>query len=128
MGSREFIDEIKDRFLKGTQKEREPPALKDIPNRPELEYIEHVVNSALQSDEKIARQIKLHLCHRFSGRKLRKTGEWFGVSESGVTQASRRIRIKQKNDKKVVKISAEMVRELILSNGPHSYNKERSRV
>ena len=128
MGSREFIDEIKDRFLKGTQKEREPPALKDIPNRPELEYIEHVVNSALQSDEKIARQIKLHLCHRFSGRKLREIGEWFGVSESGVTQASRRIRIKQKNDKKVVKISAEMVRELILSNGPHSYNKERSRV
>jgi len=93
-----------------------------------LKYIEHVVNSALQSDEKIARQIKLHLCHRFSGRKLREIGEWFGVSESGVTQASRRIRIKQKNDKKFAKIIAEMVRELILSNGPHSYNKERSRV
>jgi len=93
-----------------------------------LKYIEHVVNSALQSDEKIARQIKLHLCHRFGDRKLREIGEWFGVSESGVTQVSRRIRIKEKNDKKVVKISAEMVRELILSNGSHSYNKERSRV
>jgi len=54
LGNRKFVGEIKDRLLRGTQKERELPALKDIPNRPELEYIEHVVNSALQLDEKMA--------------------------------------------------------------------------
>jgi len=116
LGSRDFVDEIKDRFLRGKQPDRELSALRDIPNRPRLEHIERVVNSVLQSDEKMARQVKLHLCHRYSGRKLREIGEWFGVSESGVTQASRRIRIRQKNDKRIGKIIAKLLKELTLSN------------
>jgi len=53
---------------------------------------------------------------RCSGKKLRKVGNRFGVSESGVTQASRGIRIRQKNDKKFGKLIAKMMRELNLSN------------
>jgi REP element-mobilizing transposase RayT len=116
LGSREFVDEIKDRFLRGKQPDRELPALRDITNRPGLGLIEQVVNSVLQSDEKMARQVKLYLCHRYSGKKLREIGERFGVSESGVTQASRRIRIKKKNDKKLGKVITKMVKELTLSN------------
>jgi len=70
----------------------------------------------LAGDEKLAQQVKLYLCHRYSGKKLRKIAERFGVSESGVTQASRRIRIKHKNDKKLGKLIAKMVKELPLSN------------
>ncbi len=95
---------------------QEKPALRDIRNRPWLDDLEQVVNSVLQSDEKLARQVKLYLCHRYSGKKLRKIAERFGVSESGVTQASQRIRIKQKNDKKLGKLITKMVKELPLSN------------
>ncbi|OEU82263.1 MAG: hypothetical protein BA865_04735 [Desulfobacterales bacterium S5133MH4] len=65
---------------------------------------------------KLARQVKLYLCHRYSGKKLRKIAERFGVSESRATQASRRIRIKHKNDKKLGKLITKMVKELALSN------------
>ena len=52
-------------------------------NRPGLDLIEQVVDSELQPDEKLARQVKLYLCHRYSGKKPRKIAERFGVSESG---------------------------------------------
>jgi putative transposase len=116
LGSREFVDAIKDTFLRGKQLDRELPALRDITNRPGLDDIEQVINAALHSDEKLARQVKLYFCHRYSGKKLREIGERFGMSESGVTQASGRIRKRQKNDKKFGKLIAKMVRELALSN------------
>jgi REP element-mobilizing transposase RayT len=116
LGSGEFVDEIKDRFLRGKQPDRELPALREITDRPGLDVIKQVVDSVLQSDEKLARQVKLFLCHRYSGKKLREIGNQFGVSESAVTQASRRIRVKQKNDKKLGKIILKIVKKLPLSN------------
>ena len=70
----------------------------------------------LSWDEKLARHVKLYLCHRYSGKKLREIGKRFGVSESGVTRASRRIQLKQKNDKKFGKLIAKTVKKLALSN------------
>jgi putative transposase len=34
----------------------------------------------------------VYFCHRYSGAKLKDTGKLFGLSESGVTQASNRFR------------------------------------
>ena len=85
-------------------------------NRLALDDIEQVINAALHSDEKLARQVKLYFCHRYSGKKLREIGERFGVSGPGVSQASGRIRIRQKNDKKFGKLIVKMVSELALSN------------
>ena len=116
LGSQEFVDVIKDKFLKGKKTDRELPALNEITNRPGLDHIEQVVDSLLQPDEKLARQVKLYLCHRYSGKKLREIGKRFGVSESGVTQASRRIRLKQKNDKKFGKLITKTAKTLSLSN------------
>jgi len=113
LGSREFVDEIKDRFLRGKQPDRELPALREMTNRPGLDNIEHVIDSVLQSDEKLARQVKLYLCHRYSGKRLREIGERFGVSESGVTQASRRIGIKQQNNKKLRKLITNTLKQLL---------------
>ncbi len=116
LGGREFVDQIKDRFLRGKQPDREPPALREITDRPGMDGIEQVVDSVFQSDKKPARQVKLFLCHRYSGKKLQEIGNRFGVSESAVTQASRRIGVKQKNDKKLGKIILKILKKLPLSN------------
>jgi len=34
----------------------------------------------------------MYICHRYSGKKLSEIGARFGVTESAMTQASRRIR------------------------------------
>lgn len=115
LGSAEFVTEIKDRFLRGRKPDRELPVLREMTNRPSLDYIEHVVDAALGSDKKLARQMKLYMCHRYSGKRLREIGERYGVSESGVTQASRRIETKKQKDKKLRRLITNMSKD-ILSN------------
>ena len=116
LGSREFIDEIKHRFLRDRQIDRELPVIRETMDRPRLEIIEQAVDSELESDERLARQLKLFLCHSYSGKKLREIGDRFSVSESAVTQASRRIRVKLRNDKKLEKLILKIVKRLPLSN------------
>ena len=92
------------------------PVFRETIDRPKIEEIEHVVNSELESDEKLARQLKLFLCHRYSGMKLREIGDRFSVGESAVTQASRRIQLKLKNDKQLNKLILKIEKKLTLSN------------
>lgn len=81
-----------------------------------MEPIEKVVDSVLQSDEKLARQVKLHMCHRHSGMKLKEIGQRFGIGESGVTQASRRISMKAEKDKRLREIVKMIETNISLSN------------
>ncbi len=46
----------------------------------------------------------LYFCHRYTGLKLKEIGRWYGLSESGVTQASRRVALKAETDWNVVKM------------------------
>jgi REP element-mobilizing transposase RayT len=117
LGSKEFVAKIKDRFLRDKQPDRELPALRKLLNRPSMDQIEKAVDSVLMPNPKLARQVKLHLCHRYSGQKLREIGKRYGIGESGVTQASRRIGSKARQDKKLTKIIKTIERELFLSNG-----------
>ncbi len=84
--------------------------------RTELKDIEKVVDSIIQSDDKLARQIKLYICHRFSGKKLRDIGKHFGISESGVTQAGRRIKMKAEKENSVKRNIKSIEKKLTLSN------------
>jgi len=45
------------------------------------------------------------LCHKFSGQKLKEIGLHFGIGVSGVSQASRRVALQIKEDKKEKKFS-----------------------
>ena len=116
LGGERFVAEIKSRFLGDKQEDRELPTLKALSERPEFNDIEKVVDSFFKSDEKLARQIKLYICHRFSGKKLRDIGKKFGISESGVTQASRRIKIKAERESSLKRKIKSIQKKLALSN------------
>jgi chromosomal replication initiation ATPase DnaA len=64
-----------------------------------LDQIKKAVDSSLPT-KKLARQIKLYSCHRYSGRKLSEIGKRFGIGLSGVIQASRQIGLKVKKGEK----------------------------
>ena len=116
LGGEKFIAEIKTRFLRDKQPDRDLPTLRDLSSRPGLGHIEKAVDSVLQQDEKLARQVTLHMCHRHSGMKLREIGQQFGIGESGVTQASRRIGMKAKKDKRLGEIIKTIETKIYLSN------------
>jgi len=116
LGSKEYIGEIKERYFRDKKLDRGLPELREMIDRPDLDILDKIVDSEMQSNEKLARQIKLYFSHSYSGRKLREIGERFGVSDSGVTQASRRIHDKQKTDKKLEKLIMKVAKKLKMSN------------
>jgi len=114
LGSKEFVTEIKERFM-GTQKpDRDLPALRSLSCKASIDQIEEAVDSAMPSDEKLARQVKLYFCHRFSGRKLIEIGSRFSMGLSGVTQASKRIGLRAEKDKKFGKILKRIEKNIIM--------------
>jgi len=90
--------------LKRKAPDRDLPGLRALLKKPSVEQIETAVDTVLPSEPKLARQVKLHLFHRYSGMKLRETGLRFGMGPSGITQASRRIALKIGKDKKLGEI------------------------
>lgn len=113
LGSQDFVDEIKSNFLGNRPPDREIPDLKDFPVRIGVAEIENAVDRVFLSDEKLARQVKLYYCHRYTGLRLKDLGHHFGISESGVTQASRRVRTRIEKDKKferMIKKTSEFVK------------------
>ena len=45
-----------------------------------------------------AKKVAVHLCHRYSGLKLIEIGRLFGIKDSGVSQASKRLEVEIKRD------------------------------
>jgi len=116
LGGDEFVEEIKTRYLRDKRPDRELPTLKDLSGRPSLSQIERAVDVGLQSEKKLSRQVKLHLCHRLSGMKLKEIGKYFGIGESGVTYASRRVDMKAEKDEKLREKIRTIESKIILSN------------
>lgn len=99
LGSAEFIETITAAHLTAKELERDLPALRQFAARPTLEEILSAVKSVIGSDEKLARQAGMYLCHRYSGEKLRTIGALFNVRESAITEASRLFPRKMEKDK-----------------------------
>lgn len=90
LGSAEFVTDIQDRHLSDRKADREQPALRELGSKPSPEEIVKAVRKAYVADDRLASKAAIYLCHRFSGAKLKEIGALFHVSESGITQASKR--------------------------------------
>jgi hypothetical protein len=88
--------------------------LRSLSIRPSFDQIEKAVDSAMGSDEKVARQVKLHLCQRYSGRKIREIESRYAMGLSGVTQASHRTGLKAQKDKKLGKLLKRIEKNIFL--------------
>jgi REP element-mobilizing transposase RayT len=99
LGTAEFKDTITAKYLTAKEVERDLPALRQFASRPSLDEIRTAVNTLIVSDEKLARQAGMYLCHRYSGERLRTIGEMFNVRESAITEASRLFPRKMEKDK-----------------------------
>ncbi|MEA3420560.1 MAG: hypothetical protein U9Q97_02635, partial [Acidobacteriota bacterium] len=49
----------------------------------------------------LGQNVKMFLCQRYTDEKLKDIGAYFGVGESGVSQACRRVKDKTRKDKKL---------------------------
>ena len=101
LGSMEFVKAVSKKHLKKKKADREVPALRKITNQIAITEIEKAAAKIFVKEEKISKKASLYLSHRYSGRKLKEIGKYFGLSESGVTQASVRFKKKLEEDRKL---------------------------
>lgn len=90
LGSAEFVSEIQERHLNGKKADRDLPSLRELTARPSLAEIVQAVRNAFPDDDRLATKAGIHMCHRYSGIKLKEIGGVFQLTESGVTRASKR--------------------------------------
>jgi chromosomal replication initiation ATPase DnaA len=57
----------------------------------------------------------MYLCQRYTGNKLKEIGLYFGIGESGVSQACRRVAQKIEKDKKLKKKIVRLEKQIKLS-------------
>jgi putative transposase len=115
LGSPGFISFIKDNFLSGKKPDKDLPALKGLIEKASMKDIFDEVEAVLGKQPVLARSVKMFLCQRYTGEKLKDIGTHFGIGESGVSHASRRVVDKTRNDKKLKTKIAKIERKLNLS-------------
>jgi len=89
LGSPAFVEEITATHLKGKE-DKDIPVLRQLAMRPAPEQIIEEAKAEFGEDIKLARRASIHLCHKYSGMRLRAIGERFNVGDTGISEASRR--------------------------------------
>ena len=89
LGSADFVEEITATYLKGKE-DGNIPALRQLNRRPTPEEIMKEAQAEFAEDEKLVRRATIHLCHKYSGLRLREIGECFNVRDTAISEASRR--------------------------------------
>ncbi len=115
LGGAEFVGGIQERHLGDRKADREQPAVKQLSIKPSPEVIMEEVRKACPADDRLATKAAIYLCHRFSGAKLKEIGALFQVSESGITQASKRFAQNMDGDEKLKGMVRKLVKSLNLS-------------
>ena len=103
LGSADFISEIKEKYLAGKKEDRNIPSIKALSDRVSADDIYEAVENVSGDDPVLARNIKIYLVKRFTGKRLKEIGREFGIGESGVSQTCRRMEKRIEKDKELKK-------------------------
>ena len=98
LGSQNFIDNIALEVLDSNKDERNIPSIKALSQRPSIGQIVAKVEADLGKIEEL-RNICIYCCRNYSGAKLKEIGDYFGISDAAVSQASSRLLLKAEQNK-----------------------------
>ncbi len=101
LGSSGFIEEITEVHVRTKAADKNIPALRQLTSRPSPEQIINAVKTVFAKNEKLVRQASIHICHKYSGVRLREIGSLFDVGETAIVEASRRFSLKMEEDIKL---------------------------
>jgi REP element-mobilizing transposase RayT len=92
LGSETFVRYFTETHVVQKPAGRDIPAVRLLAKPLQLEKILNMVRETM-TDEETVRKASIYLAHRHSGARLKELGVYFGLSESGVSQASRRFEV-----------------------------------
>lgn len=104
LGRQDFIQRIKTRYLSGKNPVRDLPAMRQIgPGIVCQDIFDLVEASEFGKDPVSSRNVKIYLCRKHTGEKLKTIGAPFGIGDSAVSQACKRLEAKMEKDKNLRK-------------------------
>ncbi|MBW1897861.1 MAG: transposase [Deltaproteobacteria bacterium] len=116
LGPPDFIKFIQEQYLSGMKPDENVPALKELKKKATLDQIFTEVESVFSKNEPaVARNVKMYLSRKYSGRSLKEISLHFGIGASGVSQSSRRVSERMKKDRKLKKRIQKIEAKLNLS-------------
>jgi len=114
IGDANFVEQIKEKYLREKTMNRDIPALRML-SRGSLEKIAKLANGEF-GNSPFEKKAIIYLCHRYSGRTLKEIGKYFGLSESGISQSSRRFKTAMEKDTQIKESLERIVERLKWSN------------
>ena len=112
LGSSDFVEAIIADYLEQGIERPDLPALRALNRRFAVENI-IAKTQELVDDPKLAREVALHMCHRYSGEMLKRIGAHFGLGDSAVVKASTRLEARLNSEAAL----SDMVKEILRSLG-----------
>jgi hypothetical protein len=103
LGSADFICFVKATYLSHRKPDKNLPALKQLAERVSIQAICAEVEAAFAGHARFNRSIQMYLCQKYARMKLEDIGAYFGVGQSGVCQAARRVTARMKTDRRLKK-------------------------
>ena len=116
LGGVEFVKDIQERYLESVKNDRNLPAMTELSRKKTIAEIRAAIDKEFNNNPSMAKKVALYVCHKYSGGRLKEIGQNFGVGESAVSQASRRLSEILVRDKYLRKKIAGITKELFLSN------------
>ncbi len=103
LGKSEFIDWVKDKFIKSKEKDRELSAINKLRDKNiTVDIIREKTKNENLFSEKTRKQVEIYLIHKYTQEKLNDIQTVYPeLSISGISQNCRRLEIKRKKDRKL---------------------------
>ena len=92
LGRPKFVEQIMGDYLENETSRHDVPAVKGLNHRFSIEHITDRVREVFP-DPTLARNVAIHLCHLYTGATLNEIGSHFGISDSGVSKVSMRLKM-----------------------------------
>jgi len=102
LGCPEFVKIIQAQYVDQIKADRNLSELRDTRGKAGVDQIIAATEAVLGQGSK-TKKVAVHLCHRYSGLKLREIGMLFGIKDSGVSQASKRLEVEMERDDEIRK-------------------------
>lgn len=113
LGSPGFLAEVSETHVKHIRADRTIPAVKQLSGQLSVEKVVDAVKITVGEEGGLWRKISIHLCHRYSGMKLKEIGEKFGVGDAAVSVTSKRLLAQAEKDGKT-KEALEAARKMLI--------------
>lgn len=113
LGTPGFVTAISEKHVGHLNADRNVPAVKQLSGKLTAEEIVEAVKRETGEEGALWKKISIHLCHHYSGMKLKEIGAKFGLSDAAVSVTSKRLLAQATKDRKTREV-LEATKQLLI--------------